>query len=389
MDALLLTRDPSLGALFEAALASRSDSLFIAGDTVTAGDQAEANKAALVVIDDPDRLVDLAYLMRRARQNAAHRAILFLVRKADQSALDLARHHRVRDLLVKPLTSDALQERLQRLMGNGKPNSEEHREPASPEGWLQRAIDQGTLSLPLSSRTFQLLQQLGQGSARASALEKVWRDEPAIIARLLGAANTSSYNPSMVLCETLHDAIQVLGPERSLNLARGIGLHCGSSLLDPRLVERGGEVVRQSCEVAHVVYRLAGQLGVNAEACYSAAILSQLGELAVLEELQCWLNHGRSLEDDQIDELLLRFKVPASHELKRQWRIPVVVRDRAGSVHALPAATTVSRDRLAMRVAGELIQSGHTKNVRPLMDLLGLERAQTEAMRSEQHADQS
>lgn len=372
MDALLLTRDPSLGALFEAALAARNGVLFVAGDSVTASEQAEVHRRALVIIDDPDRMVDLRQLMQRSLQVNPGRSTLFLVQKPNPEALELARQYRVRDLLVKPLIPEVLEARLVRLLGATKLGSDAAAEPSSPDIWLHRAISQSTLSLPLSSRAFQLLQQIGQNSARASVLETVWRDEPAIIARLLGAANTSSYNPTMVLCETLPEAIRILGPARALNLARGIGLHCGSSLLDPRLVERGASVVRQSRDVAQVVQRLAGQLRINAEACYTAAILSQLGELAVLEELQCWLNHGRELEDDDIDRVLAQFKVPASHELKRQWRIPVVVRDRAGSVHALPAATTVSRDRLAMRVAGEWVQTGSAGTVQHLMDLLGI-----------------
>ena len=122
-----------------------------------------------------------------------------------------------------------------------------------------------------------ILETLNDEEANADALVQQLNTDPAIVARLLAAANSSAFGLSSQVAST-RQAILVLGlaTVRSVTLA--------TALID-RLGKVGGVgalLWRHSLGVATCARSVAERVGLNPEAAFSAGLLHDIGQLLML-----------------------------------------------------------------------------------------------------------
>lgn len=122
-----------------------------------------------------------------------------------------------------------------------------------------------------------ILETLNDEEANADALVQQLNTDPAIVARLLAAANSSAFGLSSQVAST-RQAILVLGlaTVRSITLA--------TALID-RLGKVGGVgalLWRHSLGVATCARSVAERVGLNPEAAFSAGLLHDIGQLLML-----------------------------------------------------------------------------------------------------------
>lgn len=92
-------------------------------------------------------------------------------------------------------------------------------------------------------------------------------------------------------------ALPRLGVARTLNLVLGLSVQRNARLSDPRLAERGVRTWAAAQRSAEVAHWLASELSLDAELCYTAGLLHNIGELALLRCMQDWQDAGGNLSD--------------------------------------------------------------------------------------------
>lgn len=375
MQVVVLTHDVAMGEMLRAAVCHvRPDAHVTVLDR--GRDAIEYwvdHRPDALVVDSLGKMVEGVDVIRVMRQLTPEGSLIILTRYAQKATLETARRYRASALIVKPLLLADLVERLRQgfppMPDNPKPSENQ----VVPEDWFQRWIADDRLSMPLSSSVREAVFSSDGTKASIKELHRVWKKEPAIVARLLGAANTSDFNDKMVNCESLGAALAQLGPVQAVTLVDSLALRCGSVLTDEYLAAKSQQLIAYGMRVGQKAASLAAKANLDASACYDAGLLSIMGELTALEVLQCWLDHGYELTEEQVDSLVAHYAIPMSHQLKRAWRIPMVIRDRAGSVHQLPDLITLRRDRMVMRAAGLLVSGDDPAEARRLLDLLGVD----------------
>ncbi|MCJ8169334.1 HDOD domain-containing protein [Atopomonas sediminilitoris] len=253
------------------------------------------------------------------------------------------------DFIAKPFSVGHVLERLKPYLGEGPSTASGLAEQSLLE-YLERLSDE-ELELPLSPSLQETLERSIRPEQQDFAtLNALWQRDPAITARLLAAANSGDYYKGGDSLTTLAQALQRLGLHTSLNLALGVALAPASGLQEPVLRERGEALWNQVRTLAELCQALARQVGDNPEEAYTAALLSNLGELVVLYEVQSWLATGQTLTDADLAAALDRFSRPFSAALKANWRLPLSVRQRIGALYGMGGQVTAKAD-LVMRSA--------------------------------------
>lgn len=92
--------------------------------------------------------------------------------------------------------------------------------------------------MPLQAGSFARLVALGKQPAELRGLYEIAREEPAITARLLAAANGAQYSNGGSACMNVHEAVQTLGVATSLNIALGLTLRSAELQIELILIAR-------------------------------------------------------------------------------------------------------------------------------------------------------
>lgn len=372
---MVLTYDPAMGEMLaEAVRHVRQDAEVKVVDRERDALECWLNdRPQALLVDSLGNLSDGVSVIRAMRQTAPDAPLVILTSSAKRSTLETAKRFKASALIVKPITLQGLISRLEQALESVVRTSSSSFEDPVPEDWFQGIIAENRLSMPVSAAVKETLLQGDHSADTLQSLHAAWKTEPAIVARLLGAANTSTYNENMEPCESLGAALRLLGAKRSITIVDSLVLHCGSVLRDEYLAEKAEQLISLSQRVGQKAASLAARARLDPAAAFDAGLLSTMGELAALEVLQCWLDNGRDLEQEQVDSLVAHYAIPMSHQLKRVWKIPMSIRDRAGAVHQLPEQAMVSRDRMVMRLAGLLVTGDDPALERRLQDLLRLD----------------
>jgi HD-like signal output (HDOD) protein len=109
--------------------------------------------------------------------------------------------------------------------------------------------------------------------------------------------------------------------------------------------------VWRSAEVAHW---LASELALDAELCFTAGLLHNIGELALLRCLQDWQDAGGALGDDEIDETMRRRAASFGSALRIRWRLPFGLRELIATFYQLSTGV-FSREALVLNLAGLIV----------------------------------
>ncbi|MCY1358455.1 HDOD domain protein [compost metagenome] len=197
-------------------------------------------------------------------------------------------------------------------------------------------------------------------------LDEIFSRDPQITARLIAAANSAAQHLGMP-CQTLAQAMQRLGVTRVLNLVLGMALERNARLHDPRLAELAELVWQAAQRSAELGYWLASELELDAELCYTAGLLHNMGELALLRSLQDWQDAGGSLSNDELQDVMRRRSAGFGSALRIRWRLPFGLRELVAAFHGLGTGV-FSREALVLNLCAALLRLPRGESPQPLME---------------------
>nr|WP_245748738.1 HDOD domain-containing protein [Oceanisphaera psychrotolerans] len=281
--------------------------------------------------------------------------IVVISANSDRESVTMAVRHGISDFIAKPFDVPTLQQRLLPLLAANDADEP----PASVpllEAWFDRTQTE-PLRLPSSLDPNAILPLLTKSSELAAKdLVPLWKNETTLTARLLHLANSASLRRSGKPVSRLDEAITALGVDMSLRCAMALALDITGTLHDERLIERARQYMTTAEQVASIARAMALSLGLDGLSCYTAGLLSRIGELAVLRTLQDFITQGGTLDEGDIAPQLSQWGPAYGNRLKQQWGLPLSVRELVGAIHVAPTHTT-KRSLLIMHLAALRVSS--------------------------------
>ena len=306
----------------------------------------------LVIADRELPLLDGLELLRqlRKRPRAVPLPYILISAQLDAASVRAALPLSPSAYLAKPLDVEKLRERLQLILpevgaGAGHP-------PLSLEDYLEGSRQEGKGAPLLSDVRGAVTQCLQSKEQDLGELEASFSRDPQVTAMLISAAGAAAQGSP---CQTLSQALQRLGIPRALNLVLGLTLQRSSAVRDPRLGELAAAALDQALRSAELARWLAQALRLDAELCYTAGLLHNIGELALLRALQSWLDDGGELEDQQITQAVLDRSAPFGSALRIQLRLSLSLRELVAAYYSLDRGV-FSRESLVLNLTRLLLE---------------------------------
>lgn len=335
-------------------------------------DEWQSNPADLVICDWnlPDG--PGTRLLERIRRQDTQVPLVMITGRADRDSVLEVRSLRVSAFISKPFQVPKVLACLDRLL----PATSSLSPAVAPavERFTDFLAEQTSenLDMPLQAGSFARLVALGKQPAELRGLYEIAREEPAITARLLAAANGAQYSNGGSACMNVHEAVQTLGVATSLNIALGLTLRSEAELQDPELILMAQEQFGQSQSLCRRLADLATACRIDPAPLHSAALLHRMGELCVLAQAQLWRDKGHSLSLEDLSHALANSSSELAGRLKAHWRLPIPLRDLIGACYALPAINT-RREAILMHLAAtELSGQADPSKLARLRRLVGL-----------------
>lgn len=311
----------------------------------------------LVIADGDLPGLDGLELLRQLRRHPRTPALPFILisGRLDARSVRAARPLAPSAYLAKPFNAESLRQRLRGLLPRS--DAEVQTRPAllvrELHEYLDTVREEGQGAPLLSDVRMAVSQGLQSGEQDLGELEATFGRDPQITALLIAAASTAAQHQG-VPCQTLGQALHRLGIARTLNLVLGLALERSAQLRDPRLAELASQAWRQAQRSAELARWLAVELGLDAELCYTAGLLHNIGELALLRSLQDWLDAGGELSDEQIDDALRLRSASFGSALRIRWRLPFGLRELIAAFYGLGRGV-FSREALVLNLTGRLL----------------------------------
>jgi HD-like signal output (HDOD) protein/CheY-like chemotaxis protein len=311
----------------------------------------------LVIADGELPGLDGLELLRQLRRHPRTPALLFVLisGRFDASSVRAARPLAPSAYLAKPFNAEGLRQRLQALLPSATA-AVVVRQPllvSELHDFLDTVREEGQGAPLLSDVRNAVSQGLQAGEQDLGELEAIFASDPQITALLIAAASTAAQHQG-VPCQTLAQALHRLGVARTLNLVLGLALQRNAQLRDPRLAELASHAWQQARRSADLARWLALELRLDAELCYTAGLLHNLGELALLRSLQDWLEAGGELRDEQIEQAMQRRAASFGSALRIRWRLPFGLRELIAAFYGLGSGV-FSREALVLNLSGLLL----------------------------------
>lgn len=311
----------------------------------------------LVIADGELPGLDGLELLRQLRRHPRTPALPFVLisGRLDASSVRAARPLAPSAYLAKPFNAESLRQRLRTLLP-APAAAVAVRQPlllSELHDYLDTVREEGQGAPLLSDVRNAVSQGLQAGEQDLGELEAVFGSDPQITALLIAAASSAAQHQG-VPCHTLTQALQRLGVARTLNLVLGLALQRNAQLRDPRLAELAAHTWQQARRSAELARWLALELKLDAELCYTAGLLHNLGELALLRSLQDWQEAGGELSNEQIDDAMLCRSASFGSALRIRWRLPFGLRELIAALYGLGSGV-FSREALVLNLTGLLL----------------------------------
>ncbi len=197
-------------------------------------------------------------------------------------------------------------------------------------------------------------------------LEEVFARDPQITARLIAAANSAAQHQGAP-CQTLSQALPRLGLARTLNLVLGMAVQRNALLSDPRLAELASSAWDSAQRSAELARWLADELQLDAELCFTAALLHNIGELALLRSLQDWQDAGGVLRDEDIHQSFQQRAASFGSALRIRWRLPFGLRELIAAFYNLGSGV-FSREALVLNLVCQVLRLRSNQSPKELRD---------------------
>ena len=359
-EVLIADADPWTADLLEQlVLDVRCDAQVIrVGDGQAAMARCKRRLPELVIADSELPGVDGLELLRQLRRHPRTPALPFILisSRLDASSVRAAKPLAPTAYLAKPFNAEALRQRLASLLIS---DGEELLCPIRPllvnrlEDYLDAMREEGQGAPLLASVRDSVSQYLSSQEPNLRELEQSFARDPQITAYLIAAANSAAHHNGSA-CQTLAQALPRLGVARTLNLVLGLSIRRNARLSDPRLAEQGTRAWATAQRSAEVAHWLARELSLDAELCYTAGLLHNIGELALLRCMQDWQDADGSLSDEEISQALKQRAAGFGSALRIRWRLPFGLRELVAAYYALNSGV-FSREALVLNLTGQIV----------------------------------
>lgn len=357
MKILILEDDRLLADLLETIAASLYPAarIVVAGTVGVATEEWLKHGADLVVLDWnlPDGSgLDVVKMVRR---DGGDTLLLMVSGRSDRDSVVAAAHYGINGYITKPFSVELVRQRLAALIN---PEQVAHEVDSNLDRLLEDSVN-SVIQLPTAIDTATVLELLARKQALSPLdLLELWSREVALVSRILDVANSASFQKSGEPVSNVRSAIGVIGVDMALQHALAMSLDVSAHLPDKRLSMMAKRYLETVEKVAGEVRQLAGDLRLDRSEFHSAALLSRVGELAVLKVMQQFADGGGTLTDEQIESGLKKWAQAYGNRLKVQWRLPIQLRNLVGAVHVITRDTT-SEAALVMRTAALWAQGEH------------------------------
>lgn len=309
-------------------------------------------------------------LVRHLRGKDRKLPIVMVSGRSDRDSVIRAAHYGISGYITKPFSVEMVHKRLAALI---EPDNDLSAAQGPDLEAMLKASLESVIQLPGDQEPAEVLALIERAdSLSPSELAERWREQTALVTRLLDVANGSSFRRTGEPVESLKDAITLMGVSMALNQALALSLDVGRRIQSPELVQRARGYQDQAAAVGREAQRIAMTLKKNPAMFQKAGLLSRVGELAVLSVINQYVSKGGDADPGIIDKALKTWSQDYGNHLKIQWRIPLDLREMIGAVHFLPK-DCVRMDRLVMRAAAlSAGGQGETDECQVLMQRLGV-----------------
>ena len=297
-------------------------------------------------------------LVRRVRQTDQTVPVVMVTAQSSRAWVALISRLKVNEYIVKPFRPEALLERLKPYLSRSVPSDVSSREATTPDEWLG---DIKGILLKLGS-THDPQQLLGTYeeliALSASELDARWREKAALTERLIRSASGLLFVTSGKGVSSLLDAIKVIGVEHAVQLAFAAQFGAEMDYSEPWMRDCFNSLEREAADVAHQAARLARMVGKDRQVVYTAGLLHNLGELAVLAALADYDRTQAAIPEADGMALIRQWGPSYGNRLRVVWRLPLALRELMGAAHRLPQGHR-TQEQYLLRLA-KLIASGAT-----------------------------
>ena len=306
----------------------------------------------LLIVDGELDGLDGRAVLRELRRRAPRQqlACILISERMDRASVRAAIPLGLAAYLGKPCDLEGLSRRLDRLL----PPSV-GRAIQAPTDTLAAFLERMRQSNPgaplLESVQVAVGDSLSAAERNLNVLEARFSRDPQITARLISVANSAGQAGN---CQTLAQALQRLGVRLSLDLVLEMAVQGSAQLADPDLARQAAHVREQAQRAAKLAGWLARRLKLDASLCYTAGLLHNLGELAVLRSLQNWLDSGGELDVEELPTLLRTHAAGFGSSLRILWRLPLGLRQAIAGYYGL-GAEVFTREALVLNLTGLLL----------------------------------
>lgn len=358
--------------LAQLVLDARSDAqVFKVSDGEAALARCRRKLPDLVIADGELAGLDGIELLRQLRRHPRTPALPYILisNRVDTSSVRAVLPLAPAAYLAKPFNAEHLRQRLQTLLHSADYQADANAPTLlvdNLEHYLDSVREEGQGAPLLADVRDAVARSLQAGEQDLGELASEFSRDPQITARLIAAANSAAEQRSGP-CQTLSQALQRLGIARSLNLVLGLAIQRNALLQDPRLAELASHTGEQAQRGAEVAHWLAAQLRLDNELCYTAGLLHNIGELALLRSLQDWQNAGGALSNEQIERAMARRAAGFGSALRIRWRLPFGLRELIAAYYALGSGV-FSREALVLNLCAQLLELSANQAPQSLLD---------------------
>lgn len=312
----------------------------------------------LLIVDGELDELDGFSLLAQLRQAASTRLLpsILISQRLDAHSVRAARPLKPHAYLGKPCNLDELQRRLLTLLPRpprGLPVPADPQE-SGLDAFLERMRNNNRGAPMLAAVQLAIQECLSAEDKDLSLIEQQLAKDPQVTARLIQLANSAAQHQASV-CQSLSQALPRLGIKRALNLVLAMALQHSAILADERLSRRAATICAEAQRAAQLAEWLARKAKLDVELCYTAGLLHNIGELALLRTLQDWLDSGEGLEEEQIASVLAGYAAGFGSALRSRWALPLQLRQVSSAFYGL-AADVVCREALVLNLAGSLMR---------------------------------
>lgn len=307
-------------------------------------------------------------LARFARKEGQLVPIVMICKHSDRQSVLMAATSGINQYISSPFSVQLLRDRLQAVIsGDGS-----SMQPKPVRELLEASIN-WVGQLPTELEPLEVLELMDrQASLSPVSLAEIWREEIGLVARLLDVANSTSFRRSGKPIKHLKDAIGALGVPLALNQALALSLDVSNHMMDPELKQLAVHYLEKSLELAKTAQSLSLSLKKPSTIYQKSALLSRVGELAVLKVLNEYRKNGGVLAEGEAEQHINEWAAAYGNKIKIHWKLPLELRDMIGAVHVLRRGT-VNADLVLMHTAAMISDNReHTLECQALMRRIGL-----------------